>query len=890
MNNAKKFLPYLFGLLLAVLIVMPSKAYAQMCSWDLEVNGKAYSSTADYAKNGTLTFSGSTVTLNNFSGQTIEAVPGGFYGDDDAPVLTVVLKGTNYLYGGTLSDSSFGAIQSVPREGGSGAGSEVIITGDGTLNMTRNFYPNSGCDTNLYAAIYADTCVIKGSAKVNIDYSVAGLSSAYSVSGIWAGDANFIENSITNIKLNTCDAYASQYSTSPTVSSCPVYGVNGDAYVNLTSGYVSINTNVSSNSGSKIYCANGGINVASNTSVLYLRNAYGKTFVPGTGSIKKVSGLGQTATATNSAKGLNCCAIVPTAYNYYNPALTYIDAAKLADRLEFGPSECSMYYGMPAYADASSDGFYYKDLYGRVDYATGQVWADDDMYHATAANADESHPDDIYIYESYLSVVPAPGYILDQTQDGDYQLAQRMRDNTGFAPDRAGSSWSGVSAWYMYAQPTIKTQLLPNYCMNSVNSARVDIADFPTLTETYGETVVFDPDFLCEWFLRVTENGATADIPMSTFGGDMDGFCDLDTAHPTFGFDETYKDFEVTVGSGKVKLADADKLEIYCTVSSICDEVKSNVATVDLFGHNLANTTVTKAVTCTADGEKSGTCTLCGAVVKEVIPTTGHNIVTDKAVAATCTKTGLTEGKHCSVCNTVLTKQEVVPVKAHTVVADKAVAATYTKTGKTEGSHCSACNTVIKAQETVAMKKLAQAKITSVTNTSTGITVKWNKVTGATAYQVYRKVGTGSWKLIKTTTSTSLTNTKLTNGSKYQYKVRAIAKNSSGTIVNKGAYSAIKTMYRLTRPTLASGTKNIATKKIVVKWNKNTKATGYQIKYVKGSTTKTVKVTKASTLSKTLSKLTKGSTYKVSVRSYKTVSGTTYYSAYSAVKSVKVAK
>ena len=32
----------------------------------------------------------------------------------------------------------------------------------------------------------------------------------------------------------------------------------------------------------------------------------------------------------------------------------------------------------------------------------------------------------------------------------------------------------------------------------------------------------------------------------------------------------------------------------------------------------------------------------------------------DKAVAATTTSTGLTEGKHCSVCNTVIVKQEVV--------------------------------------------------------------------------------------------------------------------------------------------------------------------------------------------------------------------------------------
>ena len=42
-----------------------------------------------------------------------------------------------------------------------------------------------------------------------------------------------------------------------------------------------------------------------------------------------------------------------------------------------------------------------------------------------------------------------------------------------------------------------------------------------------------------------------------------------------------------------------------------------------------------------------------------------HTIVTDSAVAPTCTSTGLTEGKYCSKCNEVITAQTVVPALSH---------------------------------------------------------------------------------------------------------------------------------------------------------------------------------------------------------------------------------
>lgn len=176
----------------------------------------------------------------------------------------------------------------------------------------------------------------------------------------------------------------------------------------------------------------------------------------------------------------------------------------------------------------------------------------------------------------------------------------------------------------------------------------------------------------------------------------------------------------------------------------------------------------------------------------------------------------------------------------------------------------------------------------SASNASSGITVKWSKISGADGYYLYQKTSTG-WKRIKTITGASkisFTHTGLKNGSKYTYTVRAYNKNT------KSSYMSGRSIYRLDRPSISS-LKNSSKKKMTVTWKKNTKATGYQIQYSTNSSfssCKTTTVSKNSTVSKTITSLTKGKRYYVRVRSYKTVSKTNYYSSWSPVKNIKISK
>ncbi len=107
--------------------------------------------------------------------------------------------------------------------------------------------------------------------------------------------------------------------------------------------------------------------------------------------------------------------------------------------------------------------------------------------------------------------------------------------------------------------------------------------------------------------------------------------------------------------------------------------------------------------TCTSAGsyELVVKCSNCGEEISreaKVITKLDHTEETIEGKAATCTETGLTAGKKCSVCAEILVAQEEISTIAHTeeIIAGKA--ATCTEAGLTDGKKCSVCGTVLVEQ------------------------------------------------------------------------------------------------------------------------------------------------------------------------------------------------
>ena len=119
-----------------------------------------------------------------------------------------------------------------------------------------------------------------------------------------------------------------------------------------------------------------------------------------------------------------------------------------------------------------------------------------------------------------------------------------------------------------------------------------------------------------------------------------------------------------------------------------------------------------------------------------------HEIITDEAVAPTCTEAGKSEGSHCKKCGEVLTAQTEISAKGHTEVTAKAVAATCTKGGVTAGKRCAECDLVIQEGEpTDPIKHKFKDGFCSVCNTPKHSQGLWLTLSADETYYIVNDIG-----------------------------------------------------------------------------------------------------------------------------------------------------
>ena len=177
---------------------------------------------------------------------------------------------------------------------------------------------------------------------------------------------------------------------------------------------------------------------------------------------------------------------------------------------------------------------------------------------------------------------------------------------------------------------------------------------------------------------------------------------------------------------------------------------------------------------------------------------------------------------------------------------------------------------------------LSAPTVTGGTDSQGRPTLKWNAVTGAAKYEVYRSYSRdGSYSKYSTQTSTGYTNSSyLTSGTTYYYKVRAL--KSDGTA---GPYSAVVSVtcrLKLTAPSVTGG--NDSQGRPTLKWNAVTGAAKYEVyRSASRSGTYTKYSTQTSTSYTNSSYLTSGTTYYYKVRA---LGSDGSYGPYSSVVSV----
>ena len=159
---------------------------------------------------------------------------------------------------------------------------------------------------------------------------------------------------------------------------------------------------------------------------------------------------------------------------------------------------------------------------------------------------------------------------------------------------------------------------------------------------------------------------------------------------------------------------------------------------------------------------------------------------------------------------------------------------------------------------------LAAPTLSTLANAANGVSLKWNSISGAQKYYIYRKEGNGGYKKIaEVKDAVSYTDKSVTSGKNYTYAVRALKESSMS------AYTGKSINYLAQANVSALNNKDNG---IEVKWSKVSGAKGYYVyrKEGKNSYRKIATITNANTTSYTDTsvKNNNGKAYTYTVRAY----------------------
>ena len=304
------------------------------------------------------------------------------------------------------------------------------------------------------------------------------------------------------------------------------------------------------------------------------------------------------------------------------------------------------------------------------------------------------------------------------------------------------------------------------------------------------------------------------------------------------------------------------------TCCSRCGKIMSGMAEIAALGHDFGAWKQTKAPTCTEKGTETRTCTRCNAFeIRDVAPTDHH--YTAAVTAPTCTAQGYTthtctcddsyvdsyanalghsyKNGACTRCGAKNPNYVAAPVLKITTSAGKpqiswnAVdgATKYWIYRSTDGKNFKYYDSTTKTSYTnkstsigtTYYYKVKAVKTVDGTNYTSDLSgaksilckpaaptvsiyrtngkpqLKWSAVTGATKYWIYRSTDGKTFKYYDSTTKTSYTNSGAASGTKYYYRVMAVAV-VNGTNVTSANSNTKSLMTTLAKPTVSITTSN----------------------------------------------------------------------------------